>query len=388
MVYGFLLHHMWSGEKQLLDLGDALARHVIDIDVYRTEEDRAAYRGGLFWFTDHYLHAKTSSHRTYSQANRPAGAAYGGGPGAEHNFTSGLLLYHYLTGNAQAADTVKMLADWVIAMDDGDQSIFALLADGPTGLASRTGSDTYHGPGRGGGNSINALLDAWILTDDAKYLEYAEQLIRRCIHPCDNLVERDLLNAEKRWSYTIFLTSLHKYLAVKAEADQIDGMYAYARESLLHYATWMLENERPYFDRKEELEYPTEAWAAQELRKANVFRWAAMHADDPLRSELLSRGESLADRAWNDLECFATRTAARACAVVMVEGLIDSAFRETPIMPHLSASPPAEIGRPEVFVAQAVRAKRSLKSIKGLTHAGFATLRPMTWRILWNHLRS
>lgn len=390
MVYGFLLHHIWSGEKRLFELGDALARHVIDIDVYRTQEDRAAYRGGLFWFTDHYLHAKTSSHRTYSQANCPSGGSYGGGPGAEHNFTSGLLLYHYLTGNAQAADTVKMLADWVIAMDDGEQSVYALFADGPTGptgLASRTGSDAYHGPGRGGGNSINALLDAWTLSDDGKYLEYAERLIRRCIHPHDNIVERDLLNAEKRWSYTIFLTSLHKYVVVKAEADQIDGMHAYARESLLLYASWMLESERPYFERKEDLEYPTEAWAAQEFRKANVFRWAATHADEPLRSKLLGRGEAFADRAWDDLESFTTRTAARACAVVMVEGLVDSAFRTTPRMPQLPACSPTEFGRPERFDAQAVRAKRSVKSIKGLANAGIAALRPMTWPILWNHLR-
>ena len=91
-------------------------------------------------------------------------------------------------------------------------------------------------------------------------------------------------------------------------------MYAYAQGSLLNYARWMVQHERPYFDQVEKLEYPTEAWAAQEFRKANVMRLAAQHADEPLRARLLGRGQELAERAWADLTRFETRCYARAGA--------------------------------------------------------------------------
>src|SRR5205085_3866051 len=129
--------------------GDALARHVSDIDIYHTTADRAAYNGGLFWFTDHYMHAQTSSHRTYSKHNRPPNGPYGGGPGAEHNFTSGLLLHYCLTGSRNSRDAVLSLANWVVAMDDGRRTILGSVDTGPTGLA--TNNDII---GRAAGNSI------------------------------------------------------------------------------------------------------------------------------------------------------------------------------------------------------------------------------------------
>ena len=70
------------------------------------------------------LDASTATHRSYASANRPSPiSSYGGGPGAEHNYTSGLLLYHYLTGDRRAREAVIQLSDWVIAMDDGAQTV-------------------------------------------------------------------------------------------------------------------------------------------------------------------------------------------------------------------------------------------------------------------------
>ena len=92
------------------------------------------------------------------------GSSYGGGPSCEHNYTTGLLHYHFLTGSPEARESVLSLADWVIRMDDGRNTVFGLLDNGPTGAASATVSEDFHGPGRGAGNSINALLDGWILT--------------------------------------------------------------------------------------------------------------------------------------------------------------------------------------------------------------------------------
>src|SRR5262249_54864372 len=143
---------------------------------------------------------------------------YGGGPCNEHNYTTGLLHYYYLTGDRNARAGVLSLADWVVNMDDGSKNLFGLLDDGPTGWASSTRQPDFHGPGRGCGNSINALLDAWLLTGGPHYRDKAEQLIRRCAHPSDDVGARDLLNAEDHWSYTVFLSVLARYLQLKAEA--------------------------------------------------------------------------------------------------------------------------------------------------------------------------
>ncbi|MGH7199323.1 MAG: hypothetical protein ACREJB_01880, partial [Planctomycetaceae bacterium] len=385
MLEGFLLHWLRTADRRGFDLGDALARHVIDIDIYHTREDRAAYNGGMFWFTDHYLHAETSTHRTYSRSNGPAGKDYGGGPGAEHNFTTGLLHWYCLTGDRDARDAVIGLAEWVIAMDDGRRTIFSLVDDGPTGLASATGHRSGHGPGRAAGNSINALLDAWTLTRERRYLEHAESLIRRSIHPGDDVESQGLLDAEKRWSYTMFLTSLAKYLDLKAEADELDARYAAARAGLLTYARWMAERERPYFDQAERLEFPTEAWAAQEFRKANVMRLAARHAQEPLRSRLLERGEQFADRAWNDLWRFETRSSARAVAVVMVEGLKDCAFRSCEIQPAPAADFDGEFNAPETFVPQRQRVMRRMKSLSGACGLAGRLLNPLRWTAYFKH---
>jgi hypothetical protein len=276
------------------------------------------------------------------------------------------LAYYWLTGDAAARDAVVQLADWVLAMDDGRRTVFGLIDDGSTGLATATSLPDYHGPGRGAGNSINALLDGWLLSGRRHYLDTAEALIRRTIHPGDDVAARDLLNTEARWSYTVHLSNLARYLALKAEAGELDGMYAYARAGLLHYAGWMLEHEVPYFDRPERLEFPTETWAAQEFRKANVLRLAAAHADDPLRRRLRERGGELADRAWVDLLRFESRDVARSLAILMREGTADAYFRARPVAPAPRPARAPDFGAPEAFVAQKDRIRARLKTPRGI----------------------
>ncbi len=380
VVLGAILQQMRSGDARWADLWEPLARHVIDIDIYHTDEDRSAYRGGLFWLTDHYRSAETATHRTYSGANRPKhGKPYGGGPGAEHNYATGLLHAYYLTGSRDALEAVLGLADWVIAMDDGAQTVFGLFDRCPTGLASATRSPDYHGPGRGAANSINTLLDGWQAAGDRKYLDKAEELIRRTIHPADDVAARDLLDVENRWSYTMHLAAVARYLDVKIELNELDFMYGYAQAALVRYAEWMVDNETPYFDNPEKLEYPTEAWAVQELRKANALRLAARHADEPLRARLLGRGGELADRAWDDLLRFESRGTARAVAVMLVEGLRDARFREAPEPPAPRLPGRHDFGLPEEFVPQRQRVLRSLTTFSGLARAAAVLVNPCNW---------
>ena len=137
------------------------------------------------------------------------------------------------------------LADWVIDMDDGRKSRFRWIDRRDTGLASGTRSPDFHGPGRGAGNSINALLDAHRLTGEPRYLDKADALIARCVHPDDDPAALDLLDAENRWSYTVFLQALGKYLEHRADRGLVDERYEYARAVLLRYATWMCAQRAP-----------------------------------------------------------------------------------------------------------------------------------------------
>jgi hypothetical protein len=380
VLNGSIVQYLRTGDPRWAELFDPLARHVIDIDIYHTNQDRWAYNGGLFWHTDHYRDAATCTHRSYSRANQPPGAPYGGGPCNEHNYTTGLLHYYYLTGSPDARAAVLSLADWVMHMDDGARTPLGVVDDGPTGRASSTTAVDYHGPGRGGGNSVNALLDGWMVSGRRAYLDKAEALIRRCIHPADDLAARDLLDVERRWSYTVFLSALARYLDLKAEAGELDFAYAYARASLVHYAGWMLAHEEPYFAHPEKLEYPTETWGAQEFRKANVLRLAASHAAEPLRTQLVRRADGLADRGWSDLLGCRPSATARARALLFVEGVRDRYFRTYGVTGAAAPAATHDFGRPERFVAQRHRVRARVKSLRGLAGALLRLANPWRWR--------
>jgi hypothetical protein len=353
-IYGAVVQYASSGDPRWLTLLAELARHVIDIDIYHTNEDRPAYNHGLFWHTDHYVNAATATHRTYSkatiEAHHPAG--YGGGPSNEHNYTSGLLHYYYLTGDPLAREAVLGLANWVLNMENGAHCLLGRFDPRPTGLSSSTVSRDYHGPGRGAGNSINALLDAFVLTREAQYLTKVEELIRRCIHPKDAIAHRHLEDVEHRWSYTVFLQGLGKYLDLKAEAGVLDYMYSYARASLLYYARWMLEHEVPYTGVLDRVEIPTETWPAQDIRKSNVFKFAAKYALEPLRSAYLQKAEAFFQACITDLLSFNTCTLTRPIVILMTNGYMQAYFDSYP--EEAAPLPEAEydFGVPQDFTPQ------------------------------------
>jgi hypothetical protein len=188
-------------------------------------------------------------------------------------------------------------------------------------LASATREADFHGPGRGAAYSINALLDAHRLTGEARYLTKADRLVARCISPGDDPDALGLLDAERRWSYTVFLQVLGKYLDYRVERNLVDAPFDYARAALLRYAEWMAEHERPYLDHPEQLEYPTETWAAQDIRKAAVFEFAAAYAEAGERRErFLGQAQRFFDYAVTTLEAMPTRTLARPIVLLLAYG--------------------------------------------------------------------
>ena len=335
-VAGFICRFLQTGNQRWWMLADDLARHVADIDLYHTSRDRAAYNGGYFWHTQHYQPAGTATHRSYS---RRSGSS-GGGPSPEHNYTSGLMLHHFLTGSEKSRAAVIQLANWVLDMDDGRKSRFRWIDRRDTGLASVTRSPDFLGPGRGAGNSINALLDAHRLTGEPRYLNKADALIARSVHPDDDPEAIDPLDAENRWSYTVFLQVLGKYLEYRADLGLIDARFEYARAVLLKWAAWMSANERPYLERPERLEYPNETWAAQDIRKAAVFEFAARYTpEEGARASFLSRADSFVDYSIRTLLEAPTGRLTRPLVLLLAYGV------QRPMTELAAARPPAPLQR-------------------------------------------
>ena len=369
-IAGFALQFMRTGDRRWWQLMEDLARHVADIDVYHTTEDKSAYSGGLFWHTYHYVEAGRASHRSYPQVP----GVSGGGPSAEHNYNGGLALHYYLTGWLAARDVAVSLGQWVIAMDDGRRTPFRWLAGGATGLASASGSPLYHGPGRGGGNSIKALLTAFQLSGERRYLDKAEELLRRCINPDDNIESLNLLEAEHRWYYTVFLEALCLYLWHKAAHGELDHTYDYARRSLLHYARWMCEHEYPYLDRPEVLEFPTETWSAQDMRKSDVLAIAALCTEGAERDRLAGASQRLFDDVLTRLPALSTHHYTRPMVLLLTRGYALPWLHQH--RARVLPAPDSTIGHeaPGRFEPQKVRAMRRARLVAGALIASLAGL--------------
>jgi hypothetical protein len=275
------------------------------------------------------------------------------------------MFHHYLTGDPQSRAAVRRLGRWVVDMDDGRLARPPLpwLSTADTGAASHTYEADYHGPGRGPGHAIQALLNAWQIAGDPAFLDKADALVRRCIHPADDLAARRLGEVEKRWSYTAFLQVLGRYMDARAVVGgHADPMWRYARASLLAYARWMAEHEYFYLDRPERLEFPNETWAAQELRKVEVFDLAAQYAASAdERRRFVERARWFHARACDTLVSHPMRTRTRPVVLLLAFGFAHAwheAHRDR--LPLLTATE-VDAGRPQAFAPQRTVALRRLK---------------------------
>jgi hypothetical protein len=250
------------------------------------------------------------------------------------------MLHFLLTGDARSKEGVLALARWVLDADDGNKTVFRWLSRAPTGVPTATRSPDYHGPGRGAAYSISTLLNAWRLTGASEYLKQAETFIRRCVHPDDDPAGLQLLDAENRWSYVVFLQTLGRYIEEKTLAGIADETVAYARSCLLTYARWMADHEYPYLERPQILEFPTETWAAQDLRKADVFTAAAGLTDVAADRERFRERAGFFRRAAVDWLCrFDTRTCTRPLVLLTTNGFGDAVPRlALPAVPRVDRS--------------------------------------------------
>lgn len=358
-VYGFLRQFLVSGDQRWFELASDLAGHVIDIDIYHTEEDKAEYNGGLFWHTDHYLKAFTSTHRTYSRLqgnDAHEDRVGGGGPGGQHCYTTGIALYYLLTGDENYKQAVLTLTKWITHVYEGTGTCLELLHS----------IKNHHSPGlknpftgqypfdRGTANYIIALLDSYQLTQAPEYLQRAEQIIHNTAHPADDITARGLDNMEEQWFYNVFLQAICRYLQVKESQDAFDDDFYYARDILLHYADWMLEHEHPYLDKPENLEFPNDTWTAQDLRKAHILA-AANHYAAPSQPAYLEKARFFQDYVANKLSTSEERTYTRILALLMQNygalAYYESLPKDTDYSPRRQSWPAAYYQQPQRLAA-------------------------------------
>lgn len=351
-VYGFLRQFLLSGENKWLELADDLANHIVDIDIYHTEKDRDIFNGGAFWHTDHYLEAKTSSHRAYSKLHHYVyeGHAGGGGPSGEHCYTTGLLYHYLLTGSESSKQAVLKLCDWITYVYEGSGTLFDLLIsvrnskqDGLKNIF--TGKYWLD---RGTAYYINALLNKFFLTREQAALKQAGHILRNTVHPRDDIDSLDLGDVERRWTYMIFLQSVCSYLKTKEELSELDDDFYYARDVLLHYADWMLENEYPFMEKTEVLEFPNHTWTAQDLRKVQVLIYAFIYSNQ--QSKYIHKATQILQYIDENLSTEPTRTYSRILVILMQNNTpitaLDKLKKENsyaPVRSYESLKPPTRL---------------------------------------------
>ena len=340
-AWGFAIQFLRSGDTRWFEQMIDMANHAWDIDTYHTTQDRHPYNLGMHWHTFHYANASTGTHRGYPKTllveelsaegadldsmgstGKSLKKVYGkgGGPSASHMYSTGWMLAYYLTGEPRYKEAAINLANYALELEDGAQTRFRLLSSRPTGNATSS-SYEYYGPGRASGNAIHVLLTGYELTGEPKYLEMVNYLMRRCVHPDQDLDSLDLLNAELRWFYTMHLQAQCRLIDLLETIPGQEENHKYAVASLLHYARWMLKNERPTLDHPEHLQYPTETWAAQDIRKWHILAYSARWC--PTREEgsaMMQKADWFYDYVMRTLDGFPTKSLCRPVVLLMVCG--------------------------------------------------------------------
>jgi len=383
-VLGFGIQFLRTGNRQWFDLMTQMADHAWDIDTYHTDQDKLLYNGGLFWHTYHYADAHTSTHRSYPKRLRVSqsfeggqdlaelGAtgeklarnyAIGGGPAASQNYSTGWMLAYWLTGEDRYRTAALNAAEYVLRIEDGRNTPFKWLCRGDTGY-STCSSEGYYGPGRASANSTHALLTGHELTGEERFLKRAAFLMRRTVHPAQDLEALDLLNAELRWFYTMYLQSLGRFVDYKDLLGQRDEDFEYGVAVLLHYTDWMVKHERPTLDAADQLQYPTETWAAQDMRKWHVLEHAAQYQCDPeKRQQLYQKADFFFNDVCDSLSKFETRSLCRPVVLMLNFGWQRDWFLAHRDQLRLSNVIDREFGKPQRFLPQRQIAIRRFKRL-------------------------
>jgi hypothetical protein len=114
----------------------------------------------------------------------------------------------------------------------------------------------------------------------------------------------------------------------------------------------MLEHEVPYKCVLDRVEIPTETWPAQDIRKSNVFEFAAKHAEEPLRSVFLQKADFFFHACIRDLLSFETCTLTRPIVLLMTNSYMHAYFQVHPAESAPRPTKAYDFGRPQNFTPQ------------------------------------
>ncbi len=212
--------------------------HEADIDIYHTLVDPAPiYNGGTFTHTAHGVEAGRSTHRGAPQEEMWGLLDWpwqkGSTPEAGHFRTRGILNMYYLTGDRHLRDAAwdaTRLVDWKIRNNRFPQ---------------------IDVPDRSNGNNLQILMDWYLLTWDAAYLESIDKLTAN--------LDFDAVTARSgepkpssAWGAALYVKSLARLIEVLTDkglpTDKISASclkyaqaiyeYAYARPNGWREGTW------------------------------------------------------------------------------------------------------------------------------------------------------
>ena len=125
----------------------------------------------------------------------------------------------------------------------------------------------------------------------------------------------------------------------------------------------MADHEYPYLDRPEILEHPTETWAAQDMRKSDVFTYAAKHTAGETRARFLERADFFFHESVAKLRSMPSHTLTRPVVLMLTNGLMHAGCLRTATMPAPAPEHLAGFGKPESFVPQKTRAMKRARLI-------------------------
>ena len=177
--------------------------HEADIDIYHTLVDPAPiYNGGTFTHTAHGVEAGRSTHRGSPQEELWGLLDWpwqkGSSPEAGHFRTRGILNLYYLTGDRHLRDAAwdaTRLVDWKIRQNRFPQ---------------------IDVPDRSGGNNLQVLMDWYLLTWDAAYLESIAKLTANLDYDAVATRTKDPVGGSA-WSTALYVKSLGRLIEVLAD---------------------------------------------------------------------------------------------------------------------------------------------------------------------------
>jgi hypothetical protein len=134
----------------------------------------------------------------------------------------------------------------------------------------------------------------------------------------------------------------------------------------------------PYKFVLDRVEIPTETWPAQDIRKSNVFKFAAKYTDEPLHSAFLRKAEYFFQACISDLLSFETCTLTRPIVLLMTNGFMQAYFEQHPTETAPHPCDEYDFGEPQTFTPQLYELYKVREKLRLLVYVMRAAMRRLS----------